>query len=227
MNILLVEDDLALSKAVRKILEQEGWYVDAVYDGPSAIDYAEGADYKLIILDVMLPGLDGFGVLKTLRRDGVNTPILMLTARSTVPDKVAGLRSGADDYMTKPFDTEELLARVEALTRRRDGEVILDELGFEDIALDLRSAMLRCKGGSVQLSRKEFDVLKVFLYNKTATVTKDVLISNAWGADSDAADNSVEVYISFLRKKLRFLGSKVTITNVPKIGYKITTSGEK
>ena len=220
MNILLVEDEVALSNAVKKILEQKGWYVDAVYDGPSAIDYAKGMEYQLIILDVMLPLLDGFEVLRILRKDGVHTPILMLTARAAIPDKVAGLNSGADDYMTKPFDTEELLARVGALTRRT-GEVIVDSIDFEDLSLDIKSAALRCGSESVQLSRKEFDVMKVFLYNPTMTVTKETLIVNAWGADSEATDNNVEVYISFLRKKLRYLRSRVTIRNIQRIGYRL------
>ena len=220
MNILLVEDEIALSNAIKKILEQKGWYVDAVYDGPSAIDYAKGMEYQLIILDVMLPLLDGFEVLRILRKDGVHTPILMLTARSAIPDKVAGLNSGADDYMTKPFDTGELLARVGALTRRT-GEVIVDSMDFEDLSLDIKSAALRCGGESVQLSRKEFDVMKVFLYNPTMTITKETLIINAWGADSEATDNNVEVYISFLRKKLRYLRSRVTIRNIQRIGYRL------
>ena len=220
MNILLVEDEVALSNAVKKILEQKGWYVDAVYDGPSAIDYAKGMEYQLIILDVMLPLLDGFEVLRILRKDGVHTPILMLTARAAIPDKVAGLNSGADDYMTKPFDTEELLARVGALTRRT-GEVIVDSIDFEDLSLDIKSAALRCGGESVQLSRTEFDVMKIFLYNPTMTVTKETLIVNAWGADSEATDNNVEVYISFLRKKLRYLRSRVTIRNIQRIGYRL------
>ena len=220
MNILLVEDEVALSNAVKKILEQKGWYVDAVYDGPSAIDYAKGMEYQLIILDVMLPLLDGFEVLRILRKDGVHTPILMLTARAAIPDKVAGLNSGADDYMTKPFDTEELLARVGALTRRT-GEVIVDSIDFEDLSLDIKSAALRCGSESVQLSRKEFDVMKIFLYNPTMTVTKETLIVNAWGADSEATDNNVEVYISFLRKKLRYLRSRVTIRNIQRIGYRL------
>ena len=220
MNILLVEDEIALSNAIKKILEQKGWYVDAVYDGPSAIDYAKGMEYQLIILDVMLPLLDGFEVLRILRKDGVHTPILMLTARSAIPDKVAGLNSGADDYLTKPFDTEELLARVGALTRRT-GEVIVDSMDFEDLSLDIKSAALRCGGESVQLSRKEFDVMKVFLYNPTMTITKETLIINAWGADSEATDNNVEVYISFLRKKLRYLRSRVTIRNIQRIGYRL------
>ncbi|MCR5826203.1 MAG: response regulator transcription factor [Oscillospiraceae bacterium] len=220
MNILLVEDERALSNAVKKILEQKGWYVDAVYDGAAAVDYAEGMEYQLIILDVMLPRLDGFEVLRTLRNDGVHTPILMLTARSTVPDKVAGLNAGADDYMTKPFDTEELLARVGALTRRT-GEVVLDKIDYEDLSLNVKSAALRCGDESVQLSRKEFDVMKVFLYNPTMTITKDTLITNAWGIDSEATDNNVEVYVSFLRKKLRYLRSRVSIRTIQRIGYRL------
>ena len=220
MNILLVEDEIALSNAVKKILERKGWYVDAVYDGLAAIDYAKGMEYQLIILDVMLPRLDGFEVLRVLRKDGVHTPILMLTARSAIPDKVAGLNGGADDYMTKPFDVEELLARVGALTRRT-GEVIVDSVEFEDLSLDIKSAALRCGSESVQLSRKEFDVMKTFLYNPTMTVTKEMLIVNAWGADSEATDNNVEVYISFLRKKLRYLRSRVTIRNIQRIGYRL------
>ena len=220
MNILLVEDEIPLSNAVKKILEQHGFIVDAVYDGQSAVDYATGMDYGLIILDVMLPKLDGFEVLRILRRDGINAPILMLTARSTVPDKVTGLNSGADDYMTKPFDTEELLARVGALTRRT-GEVIVETVSYEDLTLGIKSALLSCGEQSVQLSRKEFEVLKIFMYNPSMTVTKDMLISNVWGIESEATDNNVEVYISFIRKKLKYLKSRVTIRTLQKIGYRL------
>ncbi len=220
MNILLVEDDLSLSNAVKRILEQQSYRVDAVYDGLAAVDYAKGAAYQLIILDVMLPKLDGFEVLRILRKAGVNTPILMLTARSTVPDKVTGLNGGADDYMTKPFDTDELLARVGALTRRR-GEVVVDTVGWEDLTLEIKSALLRRGDQSVQLSRKEFEVMKTFLYNPTMTLTKDALISAAWGMESDATDNNVEVYVSFLRKKLKYLKSRVTIRNLQRIGYRL------
>ena len=222
MNILLVEDDVSLSNAVKRILEQQSYRVDAVYDGLAAVDYAKGAEYHLIILDVMLPKLDGFEVLRILRKDGVNTPILMLTARSTVPDKVTGLNGGADDYMTKPFDTDELLARVNALTRRTGtGEVVVDTVKWEDLTLEIKSAMLRCGDRSVQLSRKEFEVMKAFLYNPTMTLSKDALISSAWGMESDATDNNVEVYISFLRKKLKYLKSRVTIRNLQRIGYRL------
>lgn len=220
MNILVVEDEISLSKALKRILEQQGYFVDVVNDGLSAIDFAKEVDYNLIILDVMLPKLDGFEVVRILRKDGLNTPILMLTARTMVKDKVTGLNYGADDYMTKPFDTEELLARVGALTRR-GGEVFVEKMKFEDIVLDLKSAELSCNDKSVQLSHKEFNILKVFLTNPKMTFTKDILIGNVWGVESEATDNNVEVYISFLRKKLRYLDSRVTIKNIHKIGYRV------
>ena len=220
MNILLVEDEVALSNAIKKILEQRGFLVDAVFDGRDAVDYATGMDYNLIILDVMLPKLAGFEVLRRVRGAGVHSPILMLTARSAVPDKVTGLNCGADDYMTKPFDAEELLARVGALTRRT-GEVLLNEVRFEDLTLDLRSAVLRCGAESVQLSRREFEVMKLFLRNPAMTITKDALISRVWGMESEVTDNNVEVYISFLRKKLKYLSSRVSIRNLQKIGYRL------
>ncbi|MBR5949255.1 MAG: response regulator transcription factor [Clostridia bacterium] len=220
MQILIVEDELSLARAIKKILEQHGYFVDAVHDGLSAIDYAKGVDYNLIILDVMLPKLDGFEVVRILRKDGINTPILMLTARTTTADKVTGLNDGADDYMTKPFDTEELLARVGALTRRR-GEVMVNDVKYADLTLDLQSAMLRSESSSVQLSHKEFEVLRTFLSNPTMTVPTETLINNAWGMDSEATDNNVEVYISFIRKKLKYLKSNVTIKKIQKIGYRL------
>ena len=220
MNILVVEDEIFLANAIQKILEQHGFMVDTVHDGQSALDYAEGFSYELIILDVMLPKLDGFAVVQKLRQKGIATPVLMLTARTTVRDKVTGLNYGADDYMTKPFDTEELLARVNALTRRM-GQVIVDQVQFGDLTLDLKSAELVCGAARVQLSRKEFEVLKLFFYNPTATITKEMMIVKVWGVESDATDNNVEVYISFLRKKLKFLKSEVTIKNIQRLGYRL------
>ena len=221
MNILLVEDELSLARAVKRILEGQGYLVDAVHDGLSAVDYATGFDYDLIILDVMLPKLDGFEVVRILRKDNVNTPILMLTARTTVRDKVNGLNRGADDYMTKPFDTEELLARVGALTRRTGGTVVVDTVSFGDLTLDVKAMSLTCGGNDVQLSKKEFEVLKLFFYNPTMTITKEMMINKVWGAESDVSDNNVEVYISFLRKKLRYLKSTVTLKNIQKLGYRL------
>ena len=220
MNVLIVEDEVSLAKAIKKILESAGYVADAVHDGADGVKYAKDGDYSLVILDVMLPKLDGFEVIRMLREAGVSTPVLMLTARSAVRDKVRGLNGGADDYMTKPFDAEELVARVGALTRRR-GEVIVDRAEYGDISLDVNSAELYCGGESVRLSHKEFEVLRTFIFNPNMTVTKDLLISTVWGMDSEATDNNVEVYISFIRKKLKYLGSKVTIKNIQRIGYRL------
>ncbi len=220
MQILIAEDEISLAKALKRILEQKGYYVDLVHDGASALDYAQGMVYQLIILDVMLPELDGFSVVREMRKTGIHTPVLMLTARTATSDKVTGLNFGADDYMTKPFDTEELLARVGALTRRT-GEVIVDQMTYEDLTLDLQSAVLSCGSETVQLSRKEFEVLKTFLYQPSMTISTDTLIINAWGIESEATDNNVEVYISFIRKKLKYLNSRVGIKKLQKIGYRL------
>ncbi len=174
----------------------------------------------MIILDIMLPRLDGFEVLQILRGKNLSTPILMLTAKSTIPDKVSGLNKGADDYMTKPFHPDELLARISALTRRK-GSVVLNELSYHDLTLQINTALLVCGNESVQLSRKEFEVLKVFLYNPTMVITIEMLINKVWGTNSEATDNNVEVYISFIRKKLKYLHSKVTIKKIQGFGYRL------
>ncbi len=220
MQILVVEDEVSLANALKKILEQQGYFVDCVHDGLNAVDYAKGLDYNLRILDVMLPKLDGFEVIRILRKDGVSTPVLMLTARTSTADKVAGLNGGADDYMTKPFAAEELLARVNALTRRR-GELIINTVDYGDLSLDLSSAVLTSGERTVQLSHKEFEVLKTFLSNPTMTVPTETLLINGWGMDSEATDNNVEVYVSFIRKKLKYLNSRVSIKKIQKIGYRL------
>lgn len=220
MNILVVEDEASLAEALGHILRKAGNTVDIASDGLLALDYLELAHYELVILDVMLPELDGFGVVRAMRARQDSTPVLMLTARSGIPDKVAGLNAGADDYMTKPFDTEELLARVRAMTRRT-GEVVLSRLTFGDLTLDLDSAVLSRGSDSVQLSRKELDVAKMFFSNPGMTIPKEQIIIRVWGLDSDVTDNNVEAYISFLRKKMKFLKSNVTIRNLQRIGYRI------
>ena len=220
MNILIVEDEASLAEALGQILQNAGHFTDIVGDGVSALDYAEGFSYDLVVLDVMLPKLDGFGVVRALREQGNSVPVLMLTARSAVPDKVAGLNAGADDYMTKPVDPSELLARVNAMTRRK-GEVILDVLSFADLTLELNAAVLRCGAASVQLSHKEFEVVKLFLSNPTMTLTKERLIVSVWGIESEATDNNVEAYISLLRKKLKYLKSRVSIRNIQRLGYRL------
>lgn len=220
MNILIVEDEAPLAGALEHILQKAGHITDWVSDGQSALDYIRGFSYDLILLDVMLPKLDGFTVVRQMRAEGIATPVLMLTARSTVPDKVMGLNAGADDYLTKPFDPQELLARVNAMTRRT-GTVVMDELTFEDLRLSLNTAELGCGNSSVQLSPKEFQIARLLLSQPQMTFTKELLIDRAWGADSEATDNNVEAYISFLRKKLKYLRSRVSIKNLQKIGYRL------
>lgn len=220
MNILMVEDEIALSDAVTHILRKAGHTPDCVSDGQTALDYIRLGQYDLILLDIMLPKLDGLSVLRQIRQEGVQTPVLMLTARATVPDKVLGLNSGADDYLTKPFDTDELLARINAMTRRK-GAMVLNEITYEDLVLDLNTITLHCGNKDVQLSPKELEIARLMLTEPQMTYSKDKLISRAWGLDTDATDNNVEAYISFLRKKLRYLGSRVTIRNLQKIGYRL------
>ena len=222
MRILIVEDETRLAETLRQLLEDQRYQVDTVYDGADGVDYGLAGQYDLIILDVMLPKVDGFQVAQRLRAAHVSTPILMLTARDDVSDKISGLDCGADDYMTKPFDTGELMARVRALTRRQ-GEVLSDVLTVHDLSLDCTSRLLSAGERSVRLGFKEFEVLRLLMVNNGNVVTKETLISKIWGLDSEAEDNNVEVYISFLRKKLVFLNSQVSISTVRKVGYFLDT----
>lgn len=226
MHILIAEDEVALCEALKQILEKEGYFVDTVYNGRDAVDYPKQFKYDLIILDVMLPYINGFEVVSMLRKNKQSTPVLMLSARNSVADKVAGLNAGADDYLTKPFDKGELLARINALARRV-GSVAIDELTFKDLRLNLDSAELFCEERSVQLSKKEFEVAKIFLSSPKMTITKENIIIKVWGIESDATDNNVEAYISFLRKKLRYLNSAVSIKNIQKIGYRLEVEAPK
>lgn len=225
MKILVIEDEKALSDAICKILQDEKHFTDAVYDGEEALYYIENYPYDVIISDVMLPKVDGFCLLKKIREKKISTPVLMLTARNSVQDKVQGLNYGADDYMTKPFDSEELIARINALSRRT-GEVIMNELKFGDLTLDLNTAKLSSNDNSVQLTHKEFEVLKILLSNPKMTVTTDTMIINIWGMDSDATENNVEAYISFLRRKIKYLNSNVTVKKSQKIGYHLEESND-
>lgn len=218
MRVLIVEDERRLAEALGQIMEEQRYQADLVFDGADGLDYALTGQYDVVILDVMLPKLDGFEVARRLRSAHNSTPILMLTARDEVPDKIAGLDHGADDYMTKPFDAGELLARVRALTRRQ-GEVMGEQLMAGDLTLELSARCLRCNGRSVRLGFKEFDVLRLLMASPRAVVPKEDIISRVWGLESEAEDNNVEVYISFLRKKFHFLGSQVGIGTVRKVGY--------
>lgn len=218
MRLLIVEDEVHLAQALQEILEKQGYAVDAVYDGKDGLDYAKTGVYDLIILDIMLPKINGIQILRSLRKEKTSKPILMLTARDEIEDKVNGLDSGADDYLTKPFSTEELLARVRALLRRK-GEVINELLSFGDISLNIKKNTLECVDETVKLPLKEFQIMEMLIYNPEQILSKEHIIDKIWGGDSDAEYNNVEVYISFLRKKLMCIGAITEIRTARGIGY--------
>lgn len=220
MKILIVEDDLRLARALAHILVESHHEVDIVGDGASGLEWTESGMYDVIILDVMLPKMDGFEVVAELRRENVSTPVLLLTARDAVSDKITGLDSGADDYMTKPFSPAELMAHLRMLTRRQ-GEVIFEKIDFADLTLNLDSLELSCGSKTIHLSVKEFSIAKILMTNPSQIASKELLIDKVWGMDSSAEDNNVEAYISFLRKKLKFLGSRARIETIRKVGYRL------
>ena len=220
MRVLIVEDERRLADALCQIMKGQKYGVDAAYDGQDGFDYAMSGQYDVVVLDVMLPRKNGVEVVRALRAQNNPIPVLLLTAREEIADKVAGLDCGADDYMTKPFSPEELLARVRALSRRQ-GEVQLEELRFDDLCLGLSTRSLSRREKAVTLGFKEFEVLRILLSNPKRIVPKEDLLTRVWGTDSDAEDNNVEAYISFLRKKLAYLGSRVGIGTVRKVGYRL------
>lgn len=226
MKILVVEDDVRLAQALAQILKEAGYGVDAVHDGEQGFAWAVVGGYDVIVLDVMLPVRDGFSVASELRREGVSTPILLLTARGAVPDKIAGYDSGADDYMTKPFSPAELLAHLRALTRRK-GEVVFERLSFADLQLDLTSGDLSCGGKSLHLSANEFALMRLFMESPRCGIAKDAIIERVWGGVAAVSENNAEAYVSFLRKKLRFLGSRARIETLTRIGYRLVDAREE
>lgn len=221
MHVLIAEDDDRLAEALQKILKDNGYELDRVADGQAALDYATLTNYDVIIMDVMMPKLDGFEATRELRRAGVSTPVLLLTARDAVGDKITGLDAGADDYMTKPFSPAELMAHLRALSRRQ-GEVQFENLTVGDLTLGLEDYNLTSTNSkkAIQLSFKEFSILKILMSAPGTIISKDTLIQKAWGVTSSAGDNNVEAYISFLRKKLNHLGSSCKIETVRRAGYR-------
>ena len=217
MKILIIEDEVLLADSLKALLTAKGFETDAVYDGKSGEEYACGGRYDLIILDVMMPKKDGYQVAQSLRKNRCQSPVLMLTAKSTVEDRVAGLESGADYYLTKPFDTRELLACVNALLRRQGQQV--NELAYGGTRLDLDSASLLCGENSVRLSSREFEVMRLLMRSGENHIAKETLLTNVWGYESNAVENHVEVYVGFLRKKLAGIGSAVRIAAVRRLGY--------
>ena len=224
MNILVVEDEKNLNDAMCHVLTEDGCHAKAAYDGKAGYELAKTGEYDVVVLDVMLPEMDGFEVVHQLRRDGVATPVIIVTAKTSTTDKIEGLDCGADDYMTKPIDTDELLARIRALSRRK-GEVPIDEMKFGDLALDLHTHDLRCNGRDVHLSQKEFEVMRMLMSSTGRVVSKHDLLASIWGTEGDTSENSAEAYISFLRKKLSHLHSEVQITTVRLLGYRLVELG--
>ncbi len=222
MRILLVEDEKGISSAICQVLKKENFSVDPVYTGADGLDYALSGNYDAVILDVMLPGMDGFQILKQIRAQGVTTPVCMLTARSGLDDRVRGLESGADYYLPKPFQMAELTACLRAITRRKEHAPVM-ELSFGDISLSQQDARLtnRISGGTVKLSAKEYQIMELFLRNPKQILPKETIFDRVWGYESDADYSSLEVYLSFVRKKLTFLGSKVKIKATRGVGYSL------
>ena len=218
--------DLHLGKCVLEapMLEDQRYQADVVYDGADGVDYGLAGQYDLIILDVMLPKVDGFQVAQRLRSAHISTPILMLTARSALEDRVEGLDAGADYYLTKPFDSRELFACINALLRRQGAQV--NELSFGNTSLDLFSGTLICGGKSLRLSAREFDVMRLLLQNPERNFSKELILAHVWGYDSNAVENHVEVYVGFLRKKLAGIGSNIRIVAVRRLGYHLEVTDQ-
>lgn len=220
MIILIVEDEKALADALAEILKQNHYSVDVVYRGPEGLDYARSGIYDIILLDIMLPGLDGLSILKSLRKDNISTPVIMLTAKSEVQDIIAGLDAGSDDYLAKPFSTGELLARIRALSRRGsnyNGEI----LTFKDLYFNKGTMELSCGKNSIRLGLKEAQLMELLLINPRQVIPKSLMIEKIWGIDSDAEYNNIEVYISFLRQKLSSLDTNVQIKTIRGVGYQL------
>ena len=219
MRILIVEDEVQLSEALGAILEKNNYIVDRVFDGESGLDYILSDIYDGVILDIMLPKLNGIEVLKKARKERISTPIILLTAKGEVEDRIIGLDCGADDYLPKPFYVEELMARIRALTRRK-GEVQSDNLlSYGDITLNIGNLELGSKENSIKLTAKESGLLELLINRKDMISNKDDIIIKLWGYESEAEHNNVEVYVSFLRRKLSYLKSKVAIKAIRNLGY--------
>ena len=225
MKVLLVDDEKQLIDALKAILKKNNFSVDCAFNGEDGLDLALTGIYDVIVLDIMMPKVDGLTVLKKLRENKINTPILMLSAKSEISDKVIGLNMGADDYIAKPFDTQELLARIRALLRRK-ATFTGDLLSFNDICLDRDSLKLIKDDKSITLGKKEFQILEMLILNDGKRIDKERFIEKIWGYDTDAEYNTIEVYVSFLRKKLLAVDSKTEIKSLRGIGYTLGVSND-
>lgn len=222
MRVLLVEDSVSLTEALESVFKREKFVVDIAHDGEEGVAYAETGVYDVIIMDVMMPVKSGVEATKELRAKKINTPIIMLTALSEESDKIAGLDCGADDYITKPFSVSELLARIRAVTRRK-GDIIPDDgLSYGGVTLNLYTYMLSSGDKSIKLSKKEAEIMRYFFEKPSFVAQRDQIISKVWGFDSEFESNNLEVFISFLRKKLRFLDARFTFMPVRGVGYRLS-----
>ncbi len=224
MKILIVEDEKILADSLKTLLEKKGFEVEVAYDGVTGKEYAELGVYDLLILNVMMPGTNGYDLARQIRSQRLGTPILMLTAKSELEDRITGLNAGADYYLTKPFDSRELLACINALLRRQGAQV--DQVSFGNTTLDLSTATLTCGDNVIRLSAKEFDIMRFLLQSGERNLSKEVILARVWGYESEAVENHVEVYIGFLRKKLLSIGSNIHITAIRKLGYHLEVTEE-
>lgn len=219
MRILFVEDEPSIAEAVASLLKKQHYSVDLAYDGETGLDYAASGVYDLLVLDIMLPKIDGITLLKTLRKQNIRTPIIMLTAKSEVDDKVLGLDAGADDYLTKPFKMKELLARIRSLSRRKDLDYQEDQLAFGNVVLARNELQLATTTNQVVLSPKEMKLMELFLSRPKVILSKETIINKIWGFDPDVEENRVEIYVSLLRKKLTLLEADIGIRTIRNAGY--------
>lgn len=219
MRLLLAEDERSLSRAIVTILEKNNYAVDAVYNGEDALEYLQAGNYDAAILDIMMPGMDGITALKKLRAQGNPIPVIMLTAKAEIDDKVLGLDSGANDYLTKPFDTKELLARIRAMTRSQ--KAADSRLSFGNVTLNRATFEISSPAGSFRLANKEFQMMEILMSNPQRLISTERFMEKIWGYDSDAEINVVWVYISYLRKKLAALGADIQIKATRNAGYSL------
>ena len=221
MKVLIIEDEYSLADAIAETLKNDNFNVSIETNGEDGENEALTDNYDLILLDVMLPKKNGFDILRTLGQAKIKTPVIMLTAKSEIEDKLNGLEHGADDYITKPFSMRELMARIRAVLKRTNNIENTDCLEYADLVLDLKRAKLKCNDKEVQINGKELELLEQFLINKNQILTKESLLERIWGYENEAEYNNVEVYLTFLRRKIKLVGSKVSIKAVRGIGYKL------
>lgn len=224
MKILIIEDEVLLAESLKTMLESKGFEVETIYDGKEGEEYALLGIYDLLILDVMLPSINGYKLAQNVRSKKIGTPILMLTAKSALEDRIEGLNAGADYYLTKPFDQRELLACINALLRRQGNQI--NELSFGNTILDLDTSMLICGNESIRLSAKEFDVMRLLLQSPEHNISKESILAYVWGYESNAVENHVEVYVGFLRKKLNSINSNINIVALRNLGYHLEVAND-